>query len=234
MSIEKIAFKILPALDRSLRHIYPNDYMFRCFQASVCLNRLLLSLGYESRIVSGDFQMAARNIQNGLPEFHGFYSKEEDNSHYWLNVEGHLIDAMPRYLVKSSPNITMAPPMMAWKMSHPLPHCIYYLVRNPAPNIQAIMSSGDRESIAELLTDLKERLSRRGSVQTARPVLMGPNCIKTLARKKDPWARYVQDAFTHDGPMFLPQASEAFRIPMIPDFQQMSSLLTPFGGGKLS
>lgn len=214
MTIEKIALRILPALERSLRHIYPLDYPYRCFQASIALNALLDEAGYKTRIVSGDFEIAVRNSKTGRLEFHGFTSRSSDCAHFWVEAAGHTIDVMPRYLPRSSDEISMVPPIICWSHAEVFHPAIRYAVRNEVPPLRAMMRGDDQQTIALLLADMRRRLTRKGAHQPARPYLMRPTCILTLARKKDPWATFVQSAFVarsdkpagRPGPAVAPQA----------------------------
>lgn len=197
MSIEKIAYKIMPALDRSLRHIYPENYHVRCFQAAVALDTYLSEMGFDSKVVAGDFEVAVRNSMTGACEFHGFQSKTEAHSHFWVEAEGRLLDIMPLYIPRSCRSVSMIPPMVALKLSQPLPQCFRYTVKDPAPRVRSMLFPEDIATITVLVSDMRRRLAKKGVSRSTKPVLMTSSCISKLARKHDPWAVWVMKTFSH-------------------------------------
>lgn len=219
MTIERIYLRIFPALDRSVRFISPENYPYLCYQVSIVLNELLLDEGYQAKVVSGDFEVLARNILTGEPEFHGFTDVETDTSHFWVEAENHLIDIMPRYLTKSCRTINTTPPAICWDMSEPLHPSLRYKVKNADPDLNGFMKAGDLTLIDSLYSDVKKRLSRKGSHLPARPFLRGPSCISKLAKKHDPWAAFAEQVIPKRKDSRISSLASAFSS--VPSFQIM-------------
>ncbi len=198
MLMDRLANKVLPTLDRSLRAIYPQSFPFRCFQAAVALDVYLAEQGVESRVVAGDFEVLTRNSISGHEEFHGFGHPESCYSHFWVEALGRLIDVMPRYIPDGYGGTVLRPPMLMWKMSSPLPHCFRYKVRDPNPPLQRLMGEGDCQIISDLLEDFRRRLKQGMQSIAPRPVLRGPACILAHAQKRDPWCAW--SALAHPMP----------------------------------
>ena len=198
MLLDKLAHKVLPTLDRSLRSIYPQSFPFRCFQAAVTLDVYLAEQGVDSRVVAGDFEVTTRNSITGHEESHGFGHPESCYSHFWVEAMGRLIDIMPRYIPDGYGGTVLRPPMLMWKMTSPLPNSFRYKVRDPNPPLKRLMGEGDCQIISDLLEDFRRRLKQGMQSIAPRPVLRGPACILAHAQKRDPWCAW--SALAHPMP----------------------------------
>lgn len=197
MDFRKTITRLLPAISRAIRHHYPEDYAYRCFQSSIATAILLEEAGFSARVVAGDFEIATRNLVNGTREFHGFKHATHLHSHFWCISENHCIDVATPFLASSSTKPVLKPPLICWNLERPLIPELRFTVRDPNPKICEIMGEEDRAGIAAVVKDARKRMTVKSvGVGTQRPVLFGPATLRENALKRDPWCAWVVSSAT--------------------------------------
>lgn len=191
MDFRKTIARLLPAVARAIRHHYPEDFGYRCFQTSVATAILLEEAGFRARVVAGDVEIATRNLSTGELERHGFSHETFCQSHFWCISENHVIDVTTPFLATNTPAPVLKPPLICWNLDRPLIPKLRYVVRDPRPEIVNHIGPEDSIGISEVVKDAGKRMASKNGVGPHRPIIFGPNTLRENAVKRDPWCAWV-------------------------------------------
>ena len=126
MNLTSTVTRTLYVVDRSLRKEFPEDYFKRCMYAAFGTSALLQDAGFNANIVGGDFLafVVARFEQRaGLQ---GFGLGTDQPSHFWVEVDGTIIDVGPHYLPDDARFPATPMPFVAWSSASTLPLYLRY------------------------------------------------------------------------------------------------------------
>jgi len=121
-----IVERVLCVVDRCLRSTFPDDYYKRCMYASFGLHRLLQARGYSPVIVGGNFGAFVVSRDKSLASIQGYASGSGEHSHYWIELDGSIIDLGTYYLPVESSFQACEMPVVFWSTSYPLPKGLIY------------------------------------------------------------------------------------------------------------
>lgn len=125
------------------------------------------------------------------PVCRGFGFGTEQCSHFWVEVEGRLLDVGPHLLPNDASYPTASMPLVAWAMAMPFASYLRYrpLQRFPA---EAVMSSVPEQNFRcdRFIPACRSRAA--GQIAGAKPLswlLTEPSATEAAARRLDLWAR---------------------------------------------
>lgn len=104
----------------------PEDYHKRCMYASFGVHRLLKARGYSPVIVGGNFGAFFVSRDQSIASIQGYASDSGEHSHYWIVLDGSIIDLGTYYLPVESGFQACEMPAVFWSTSYPLPKGLIY------------------------------------------------------------------------------------------------------------
>lgn len=185
--------RVLCVVDRCLRSQFPDDYYKRCMYASFGMHRLFRANGYSPVIVGGNFGALVVSRDQRLASIQGYASCTGEHSHYWIELDGSVIDLGSYYLPVESSFQASAVPAVFWNTSCPLPRALIYEAAERYP-------SSDCSRLAPHIIEKMEPFLAACSARMAKPlakprigkwIATSPSSIQKTARRGDPWALAV-------------------------------------------
>ncbi len=182
--------RVLSVVDRCLRGQFPDDYYKRCMYASFGVHRLLQGLGFSPAIVGGNFGAFVVSRDQRKASIQGYSARSGEHSHYWVELDGSIIDLGTYYLPVESSYQACEMPAVFWKTGNPLPRGLFYSPANRYP-------SSDISHLAPHIIDKMEPFLAACYARMAKPqanrkigkwLATTPSSIQKAARKGDPWA----------------------------------------------
>ena len=191
MIIEKAVERSLAIVDRALRQSFPDDYHKRCMYAAFGLQAMLKDLGFEPDILGGDmlaFMVSRSERQGGMQ---GFAGSVDGHAHYWLEVEGRLVDVGPHYLPRDADYPAATVPFVSWSIQEPLPPFLRYRIGGNFGSKTVLLSD---EIINERMDKFVAICRRKLKGQVGQPkppywVLSGTASLLHHGAEGDPWVR---------------------------------------------
>lgn len=188
-----IVERVLCVVDRCLRSQFPDDYYKRCMYASFGVHRLLQAQGYNPVIVGGNFGAFVISRDQSIASIQGYASDSGEHSHYWVELDGSIIDLGTYYLpVESSFRICELPAVF-WNTSYSLPRGLIY---SPAAHYPSSDISHLAPHIIEKMEPFLAACRARMGKPLTKPkigkwLVTTPSSLQKAAQKGDPWARAV-------------------------------------------
>lgn len=185
--------RVLCVVDRCLKSQFPDDYYKRCMYASFGVHRLLQTQGYSPVIVGGNFGAFVVSRDQRTASIQGYASGSGEHSHYWVQLDGSIIDLATYYLPIESSFQACEVPAVFWNASYPLPKGLIY---NPAVRYPSSDISHLAPHIIEKMEPFLAACHARMAKPLAKPkigkwLVTTPSSIQKAASKGDPWARAV-------------------------------------------
>jgi hypothetical protein len=192
MRFESLLARALYIVERELRHSFPDDYDARCMYAAFGLRGLFHNSGVAATLVGGDFMafVASKSLPYGSHQ--GFAGSENGYSHFWIEVEGSLVDLGPHFLPRKSRFSAAKMPLLAWRLEEEFPA---YLRYRPQARFASEVQLDDA-AIMERIEKFSARCSAAFRVQKGQPrlpswILTGPASLAIANKQGDQWARCV-------------------------------------------
>lgn len=183
--------RVLYVVDKCLRSQFPDDYHKRCMYASFGIHRLLEGMGHKPEIVGGDFLAFVISKDGRDATLQGYGSPTEPVSHFWVELDGTIIDLGTYYLPTESRYPASEMPGVCWERQHPLPkglryhestRCVSSETSYLEPHIKAKMTPFLEACVARIAKPLvKPKLGKW--------LATSPSSIHKAAGKGDLWAK---------------------------------------------
>ncbi|WP_416769626.1 hypothetical protein ACMGT0_20840 [Pseudomonas sp. RHF3.3-3] len=185
--------RILCVVDKCLRSQFPQDFHKRCMYASFGIHRLLQGMGYKPHIVGGDF-LAFVISKDGLDvTLQGYGSSTEPVSHFWVELDGAIIDLGTYYLPIESSYPACDMPAVFWGKGYALPKGLKYV---EATRVESSEITCLEPHIQEKMKPFLEACVARMAKPLVKPKLgkwlaTSPSSVHKAAVKGDLWARSI-------------------------------------------
>ncbi|MBF8721379.1 hypothetical protein [Pseudomonas guariconensis] len=191
MSDVGVIERVLYVVDKCLRSQFPDDYHKRCMYASFGIHRLLEGMGYKPEIVGGDFLAFVISKDGRDATLQGYGSPNEPVSHFWVELEGAIIDLGTYYLPTESSYPASEMPAIYWGRQYALPKGLRYRETTRCASSE---SSYLDPHIREKMTPFLEACVVRMAKPLVKPKLgkwlaTSPSSVHKAAVKGDLWAR---------------------------------------------
>lgn len=184
--------KILCVVDRTLRNEFPEDFHKRCMYAAFGVRELLRNLDCSPVVVGGDFMAFVLSKDKRQASIQGYSSlgRSSEHSHYWVEVDGAVIDLGTYYLPIDSRFPAVAMPVTHWNLAIPFPKALQY-----HPEVRYDVNV-ELKSTVEITTKMERFLGlcrKRMEGSLVKPqldtwLLSNPSSIKEAAKRGDLWA----------------------------------------------
>lgn len=191
MRIDSVIARALYVVDRALRSEFPDDYDKRCLYAAFGTCALIQDAGFEANIAGGEFLAFVVSKSGQRAGLQGFGANPAQPSHYWVEVEGTIVDLGPHYLPRGSSFPAEPMPIVAWRPGSELPRYLRYRTTiRYAPDAE-LQSDG-------VITVRKEafvsKCQSRYKAQVGQPklpvwLLSGSVSFDAAVLRRDTWAR---------------------------------------------
>lgn len=185
--------RIFCVVDRCLKSQFPDDYYKRCLYASFGIHSLLQAMGYSPAVVGGNFLAFVVSRDQRQASMQGYGSESGEHSHYWVELDGSIIDLGTHYLPVESSFLASEMPALFWDSAYRMPKGLRYApeARYAAPGI-AHLEPHIIEKMEPFLIACHARI-RQPLVKPklGKWLVRSPSSIKNAAIKGDPWARAV-------------------------------------------
>jgi len=184
--------ELLACTDWCIKNTFPEDYDARCLYSACAIHTILTNADIEAIIVGGNVGAFTLSTDGKEALLEGFGGGDTTKpSHYWVEVNGIILDPGISYLPKRSRMRAIQMPMIAWKKSNPLPNYIQYReVIRYAPEAEYIFP----EDIANRISDFIELCKKRYASKAAKKklstwLLSSPTELDNAAKAGDKWAK---------------------------------------------
>ncbi len=183
--------RVLCVVDKCLRSQFPDDYHKRCMYASFGIHRLLDGMGYKPEIVGGDFLAFVISKDGCDATLQGYGSPTEPVSHFWVELDGAIIDLGTYYLPIESSYPASEMPAVCWGREHALPKGLRYRETTRCASSE---TSYLDVHIKEKMMPFLEACVARMAKPLVKPKLgkwlaTSPSSVHKAAVKGDLWAR---------------------------------------------
>src|SRR5450830_889502 len=185
--------RILCVVDRCLKSQFPDDYHKRCMYASFGIHRLLQVLGHNPVVVGGSFLAFVVSRHERKGSMQGYASDCGEHSHYWVELNGFIIDLGTYYLPVESSFPACEVPAVFWDTSYALPRGLRY-------DPEARYASMEVTHLAPHIIEKMEPFLAACHARMAKPLVKPkigkwlvttPSSIERAASKGDLWAQGV-------------------------------------------
>ncbi|EKB22398.1 hypothetical protein HMPREF1170_02660 [Aeromonas veronii AMC35] len=183
--------KLFSVIDWCLKSSFPTDYDARCLYTACAIYSILKDEGIKSVIVGGNvgaFMLSNDGCQASLEGFRD--SNQEQPSHYWVEVNGIILDPNISYLPKNSRIQRCPMPMIAWDCKNKLPKGLQYkdTVRYNE-DVQFIFPDEFSERIFNFIEKCKKRYKSNVSKNKLSTwIAYSPESLFNEAKVGDKWA----------------------------------------------
>jgi len=184
--------RVLCVVDRTLRKEFPDDFHKRCMYSAFGIHTLLRELGHRPILVGGDFAAFVLSRDGRRASVQGYSSqgRSVESSHYWVELEGTVVDLGTSYLPVESSFPAAAMPATHWDLSFPLPKALQY-----RPEIQydpevELRSSAEITDRMDKFLDLCKKRNEGSLVNSKFDswLLRDPSSLAGAAKRGDLWA----------------------------------------------
>lgn len=185
--------RVLCVVDRCLKAQFPDDYYKRCLYASFGVHSLLQALGHNPAVLGGTFSAFVVSQDQRRGVIHGYASESSEHSHYWVELDGSVIDLGTYYLPAGAGFLACEMPAVFWDTSYAFPKGLTY-----AP--EASYASSEVAQLAPHIVEKMEPFLAACHARMAKPLVKpkigkwlvtSPTSIRRAAGKGDVWARAV-------------------------------------------
>lgn len=185
--------RILCVVDRCLRGQFPDDYHKRCMYASFGIHGLLQALGHSPVVVGGNFGAFLVSRDERSASFQGYGSDAGEHSHYWVELNGFIIDLGSYYLPVESSFSASEVPVVFWDPGNELPRALVY---RAVARYESTETAHLEPHIVEKMEPFLAACHARMSKPLVKPkigkwLVTTPLSIQRAADKGDQWARAV-------------------------------------------
>lgn len=185
--------RVLCVVDRCLKGQFPDDYYKRCLYASFGVHSLLQAMGHKPSVVGGNFLAFVVSRDQRQATMQGYGSDSGEHSHYWIELDGAVIDPGTHYLPIGSSFPAYEMPALFWDMDYRMPKGLRYApeARYASPEV-AHLQPHIIEKMVPFLAACKARMAQPlVKPKMGKWLATSPPSIKTAAIKGDLWARAV-------------------------------------------
>lgn len=185
--------RVLCVVDRCLKSQFPDSYYKRCLYAAFGTHVLLEELGYCPEIVGGEFGAFVSSKDQRTGAFQGYAGDSNDHPHYWVEVDGAIVDLGTHYLPVASSFPAFDIPAVFWDLKNTFPKGLKYVeaarysssdVSQLAPHIS--------EQMIPFLASCRARMAKPlVKPKIGRWLATSPAAIEKAAQKGDLWARGI-------------------------------------------
>ena len=185
--------RALCVVDRCLRSQFPEDYYKRCLYASFGVHSLLRTMGHSPAVVGGNFLAFVVSRDQRQASMQGYASESGEHSHYWVEVDGSIIDVGTYYLPVGSSFAASEMPALFWDTGYRMPKGLRYApeARYASPEVAHL-----EPHIIEKMVPFLEACHARMGQPLVKPkigkwLVTNPSSVEKAASKGDQWARAV-------------------------------------------
>jgi len=183
--------RVLCVVDRCLKGQFPDDYYKRCLYASFGMHSLLQAMGHRTVVVGGNFLafVVSRDLRQGTMQ--GYGSDLGGHSHFWIELDGAIIDPGTYYLPIGSSFPASEMPALFWDMAYRMPKGLRYVpeARYASPEVAQL----EPHVIGKMMQFLAACHARHAQPlvkpKIGKWLATSPSSIKKAAIKGDLWAR---------------------------------------------
>lgn len=185
--------RVLCVVDRCLRGQFPDDYYKRCLYASFGVHDLLQALGHRPAVVGGNFLAFAVSRDQRQATMQGYASDSGEHSHYWVELDGAIIDLGTYYLPIGSSFPASEMQAMFWDTGYRMPKGLKYApeAHYTSPEV-AHLEPHIIEKMMLFLAACHARMAQPlVKPKIGKWLVTSPSSIKKAAIKGDLWAHAV-------------------------------------------
>jgi hypothetical protein len=183
--------ELFSTIDWCLKNNFPTDYDARCLYTACAIYTILKEAGVKSVIVGGDvgaFTLSNDGREASLEGFGG--SSQDQQSHYWVEANGILLDPNISYLPNRSRIQRVQMPMIAWHCAYALPKGLQYkdIVRYDE-NVEFLFPDEFSTRISNFIGQCRKRYqSTAAKKKLSTWILSSPESLLNKARTGDRWS----------------------------------------------
>jgi len=183
--------RVLCVVDRCLKGRFPDDYYKRCLYASFGVHSLLQAMGHKPTIVGGNFLAFVVSRDQRQATMQGYGSDSGEHSHYWIELDGAVIDPGTYYLPMGSSFQACEMPALCWDVGYRMPKGLRYAPEaRYASSEVANLQPHIIEKMVPFLAACKARMAQPlVKPRIGKWMATSPSSIKQAAIKGDSWAR---------------------------------------------
>ncbi|OLU00931.1 hypothetical protein SAMN04490202_0880 [Pseudomonas reinekei] len=185
--------RVLCVVDRCLKGQFPDDYYKRCLYASFGVHSLLRALGHSPAVVGGNFLAFVVSRDQRQASMQGYASESGEHSHYWVELDGSIIDLGTYYLPVGSSFLSSEMPVLFWDTGYRMPKGLKYVpeARYASPEV-AHLEPHIIEKMVPFLAACHARMGQPPvKPKIGKWLVTTPSSIQRAASKGDLWARAV-------------------------------------------
>lgn len=158
--------------------------------AAFGLSALLNDDGLSTQIIGGDLLCAVVAKDRSTLSLQGFGSRSSEPSHYWIEVQGMLVDLGPMYLPYESSFPAAALPVLRWPVTSKLPDFINYRERVRFAHDMEIANLAVRQRNAEFVALCRNiQRSHSEAIDLGAWELSDFQSLNRAAAEGDSWAQ---------------------------------------------
>lgn len=188
----QILERVLCVIDRTLRNQFSEDFHKRCMYAAFGMRELIRDLGYSPILVGGNFAALVVSRDQRQASMQGYSSQgcSSGHSHYWVEVEGSIIDLGTTYLPIDSSYPALAMPVTNWDLAHPFARALQY---QPEARYDVQVELDSTVEVSARMDKFLKACRKRMAGQLVNPrlgtwLLRDPTSMSEAVKRKDPWA----------------------------------------------
>lgn len=185
--------RVLCVVDRCLKGQFPDDYYKRCLYASFGVHGLLQAMGRSPAVVGGNFLAFVVSRDQRQATMQGYASDSGEHSHYWIELDGAIIDLGTYYLPIGSSFPASEMPALFWDKRYHMPKGLRYApeARYASPEV-AHLEPHIIEKMVPFLAACHTCMAQPlVKPKISKWLVTSPSSIKKAAIKGDLWARAV-------------------------------------------
>ena len=185
--------RVLCVVDRCLKGQFPDDYYKRCLYASFGVHGLLQAMGRSPAVVGGNFLAFVVSRDQRQASMQGYASDSGEHSHYWIELDGAIIDLGTYYLPIGSSFPASEMPALLWDTGYRMPKGLRYAPEAcyASPEV-AHLEPHVIEKMVPFLAACHARMAQPlVKPKIGKWLVTSPSSIKKAAIKGDLWARAV-------------------------------------------
>lgn len=192
--VESVVVERIPCVvNRCLKSQFPDDYYKRCLYASYGIHSLLQAMGYSPVVVGGNFLALVVSRDERQASMQGYGSDFAEHSHYWVELNGSIIDLGTHYLPVGSSFVASQMPALFWDITNVLPKGLIYAsearyASTEISHFEPLIEERMIMFIAACHARMKQPLVKP---KLGRWLATTPSSFQNAASKGDVWARSV-------------------------------------------
>lgn len=183
--------ELFATTDWCIKNTFPADYDARCLYSACAIHSILKNEGIKAIIVGGNvgaFTMSSDGRQALVEGFGG--GDVNQPSHYWVEVDGFILDPNVSYLPKSSRIQAVPMPMIAWDKNTPMPQYLQYKYTiRYSEEVEYVFPNEILVRISDFIESCKKRYSSKAAKKKLSTwLLASPKDLNNAAKAGDKWA----------------------------------------------